>query len=759
MWRPRLAPLTAARRESGALTPGHPRRDDPAAPAALRAPRLSTHDASRRAVAGFVAVAVALLMGLVGAASPARADDGGSISGTVTGGHVSVFLYRQDDGGEWQYFGDDSGPDYSFTNLDAGTYTLYFGNSCANEYWGGGETIEQATPIVLGVGQQVSGLSTTIAASKAVLSGVVTDDAGNPVAGARVSAWKKNEFGYGSAGCEIGVSDSAGAFQITGLDAGTYTLSYAAHTQGYAEQWWDDEPWVEQTTWFEVRDGEHLTDRDARLTVGATISGVVTGAAGPVVGAEVVAYRRVPNAPFRDYWGETLQDSSSFGEYITARTDASGAYTLTGLQSGSYTLGFFSPEGGEYAREWWGDASARADAVGFAVVAGQDLTGRDAVLAAGASISGTVTGDDGALPGARVFAYRYEKTEPSGSVWWFAERGNEATTDDTGTYVISGLPAGTYTLGFEFPDATGGTTTEYWADQTALGSADSFTLAPGQALTGLDASPGISPAAITPGTPAVKGTAQVGRTLTADAGTWAPATVALTYQWLRNGSVISGQTAPTYRLVAADLGARISVRVTGALGASSVITTSATTSAVKAGALQAATPTLSGTAKVGSRLTAKTGTWTTGTTFTYQWLRDGVRIAGATRSTYTPSASDATRRLTVRVTGTKPGYTSAAKTSTSVAVAKGTLTTTKVTLSGKIKVGSRVTAVTGTWTPAPVTKKYQWYRNGKPITGATRSTYTPVKADAGKKLTVKVTGSRSGYTTAVRTSTATTVAR
>ena len=78
------------------------------------------------------------------------------------------------------------------------------------------------------------------------------------------------------------------------------------------------------------------------------------------------------------------------------------------------------------------------------------------------------------------------------------------------------------------------------------------------------------------------------------------------------------------------------------------------------------------------------------------------------------------------------------------------------TITGTAKVGSTLTAVPGTWGPAPVTLTYQWKANGVAIVGATASTYKPVAADAGKTLTVTVTGTKTGYTTASKTSAATT---
>jgi hypothetical protein len=72
---------------------------------------------------------------------------------------------------------------------------------------------------------------------------------------------------------------------------------------------------------------------------------------------------------------------------------------------------------------------------------------------------------------------------------------------------------------------------------------------------------------------------------------------------------------------------------------------------------------ISGSAKVGNTLTAKTGTTKPAATVSYQWLRSGHAIAGATQSTYTVAAGDAGRRLRVKVTYTLVGYKSVVKTS------------------------------------------------------------------------------------------------
>jgi hypothetical protein len=79
----------------------------------------------------------------------------------------------------------------------------------------------------------------------------------------------------------------------------------------------------------------------------------------------------------------------------------------------------------------------------------------------------------------------------------------------------------------------------------------------------------------------------------------------------------------------------------------------------------------------------------------------------------------------------------------------------KPIIEGTAKVGKKLKAKAGAWAPKGVKLTYQWYRSGKKITKATKATYTLGKADKGKRITVTVTGKKSGYTTAAKTSKAT----
>lgn len=262
---------------------------------------------------------------------------------------------------------------------------------------------------------------------------------------------------------------------------------------------------------------------------------------------------------------------------------------------------------------------------------------------------------------------------------------------------------------------------------------------------------------ITAPTPQIAGTGTVGSALTALVGSWAPAPVTLSYQWKRDGVAISGATAKTYLPVAADAGRNVTVTVTGSRAG--YLPISRTSSAKKMSNLQTLTsapvPQISGTGNMGSALTALVGSWGPApVSLAYQWFRDGAPIAGATGKTYSPVAADAGKNITVRVTGSKSGYTSVARTSAPKAMTALLTKAPTPLISGTGRVNSALTALVGTWAPAPVTLSYQWYRNGNAIPGATAKIYMPTAADAGKSITVKVTGSKQGYTPSARLSAA-----
>jgi len=78
-----------------------------------------------------------------------------------------------------------------------------------------------------------------------------------------------------------------------------------------------------------------------------------------------------------------------------------------------------------------------------------------------------------------------------------------------------------------------------------------------------------------------------------------------------------------------------------------------------------------GAAKVGKKLTVKTGSWhPSGVKITYRWYRNGVPITKAVHAKYTLKKVDGGTKITVTVTAKKAGYSTVAKTSTAKKIAK-----------------------------------------------------------------------------------------
>ncbi len=181
-------------------------------------------------------------------------------------------------------------------------------------------------------------------------------------------------------------------------------------------------------------------------------------------------------------------------------------------------------------------------------------------------------------------------------------------------------------------------------------------------------------------------------------------------------------------------------------------------------------PVVTGTAQVGQELTGTDGTWSPAPErITYQWVRNGDTIPGATSSTYRVTDADVGARLRLEVRVFRDGYLSglngskdtervvpdpnatptptptptpeptptATPTPTPTAMPPAPLPTKAPAVKGKPRVGKKL-KVTIASLPG-VTVKIQWFRNGKKIKKATKASYKVTAKDRGKKLRVKIT--------------------
>lgn len=252
------------------------------------------------------------------------------------------------------------------------------------------------------------------------------------------------------------------------------------------------------------------------------------------------------------------------------------------------------------------------------------------------------------------------------------------------------------------------------------------------------------------------GSVAVGKKVTAKVS-GAPSGSKFKYQWRRNGQPIKGATHSSYTPVASDLNQRISVLVSGSKpGYFGLSYESLYSDKIVKGKFSVTkAPSISGKTVFGQTLKVNPGTRSSKPgKLTYQWLRDGKNIKGATKTSYKLGLADIGKKISVKVTASGTGFHSQTSTAAkNQLISKAKFVVKKSpTVSGKVKVGSKLTAKPGTWSPKPDKYSYQWYRSGAPISKATKSTYKVTSRDRGKVMYVKVTASKKGYISKTTTS-------
>lgn len=219
-----------------------------------------------------------------------------------------------------------------------------------------------------------------------------------------------------------------------------------------------------------------------------------------------------------------------------------------------------------------------------------------------------------------------------------------------------------------------------------------------------------------------------------------------TYQWLKGGVALPGATAAQLTLAAitlADAG-RYAVIVTNIAG--SATSREALVSVTPATAIIVGRGPESLSVAIGQPATFSVSVATGSTPLTYQWLRNGTPIAGATLGSYSIAAvstADA-GAYTVTVSNVLGSVTAPSATLTVTPALAPTITTQplaqNVAFSGTILLS---VAVSGT--PAFT---YQWRRDGVAIDGATSGSYTVINATpAHNGVYTVVVGNRAGTVT------------
>jgi hypothetical protein len=455
---------------------------------------------------------------------------------------------------------------YTFSGLLSGTYSvLLAANGGTNEtqyedtinsdlvtdptdVWDGSSGLSVSQPT--GTGYSLSTGGTTAVPGNVALpaptsiSGTVTTG-GNPAPNASVELYDTSGNPIDDGGAVTGTD---GTYTIGGLLPGSYKVGFL-NNFNLAFQYYNNVSTLSGATTLSPTAAVPSTGINATLVVGGSITGtVVNSAKAAVPGVEV---------DLLDASGNVLDDTA---------TQADGSYTLAGIPTGSYYVEFIS-EGNftpQLQDQYYPGSQTQGSATAVAVTAGKATPNIDAELLPITTGSQTTT-----VVNTTTTTVATPIPTIAGSV-----------------PTISGTAKVGYTLTAKTGVWTAGTTFRYqwYASGRAITGATSatFKLAAAEYRTAIQVivtgaesgfystiatsagTKAVVAGTLTTRVPTIAGTKKVGDRLTAKPGIWTAGTK-FTYQWYANGKAIKGATKSTFRLVAAEQGKRITVRVTGKL--------------------------------------------------------------------------------------------------------------------------------------------------------------------------------------------------
>jgi hypothetical protein len=237
----------------------------------------------------------------------------------------------------------------------------------------------------------------------------------------------------------------------------------------------------------------------------------------------------------------------------------------------------------------------------------------------------------------------------------------------------------------------------------------------------------------------------------------------LSYQWYRGSSAISGAKSSRYTPTASDVGKLLKVKVTATSSFFATKYFYSDSVSVAIGDAPSATVIIghsTPTVQPATKLSVNIAGFPSGTSVSYKWKSStdsGATwsyISGATKSSYTVPTSAVGKDITVDVVGKKSGYTTANLTAASSVEVQATSDIAwfeAPTLAGAPIVGTTLKINPGTLNLSGASLRYQWLANGLEIPGATASSIVPTPSLFGHTLSVQVTASKAGFTSAVAT--------
>jgi len=692
----------------------------------------------------------------------------GRVAGTVTNtknepvAGANVLLLSAEFGGVEQSVITGEHGEYTIPNVEPGSYKVEFsaGQTCTvsgctsqpyvSQFWQDKATLNEAEPITVTAEHATEGINAKLIEGGSI-TGKVVNTAGEPAGGVTVQVLDATT----GAGVASGSTNETGDYNVVGLPTGSYRVEFSNSI--YVTQFYNDKATFAEAEAIAVEVEHAVEGINATMHKPGAISGRVINAKGePVIGAEVGVFGESGGSWFVVAFGGTSE---------------TGEYTISNLTPGKYKVGFFPPScvpGACYVPQYYKNKPTLAEAETVTTEVDKTTEHVDATLNEGGSIAGKVTNGKGEpLAGVQVSVLEGTGSSPATVA--------SATTEATGEYTITQLPAGSYRLSFASGPCPGPScyTTQYYNGKRTLEEATTVEVQPEHTVERINASmvpPETSPPVNTT-PPTITGEARQGQKLTEVNGTWTNAPISYSYRWLRcSGATCSAiATGQTYTLTSEDVGHTIKVEeeAFNEVGPGSPATSVTTSTVLPVAPTNTAAPKISGEAREGQSLTATEGGWEPASSvstlaYSYRWERcDGTgnscsTISSAITTMYKLTSEDVGHTIKVEVTASNAGGSGspAASTATSSVLPRAPINTAPVAIAGEAREGQTLKATEGGWEPpssvSTITYTYHWLRcdstgsNCSAITGATNQTYTLTPTDVGHTIRVETVATNAG---------------
>ncbi|MCP4214431.1 MAG: hypothetical protein GY765_07225, partial [bacterium] len=399
-----------------------------------------------------------------------RLEPGGVIKGRVldAGGNGIANIYVEvfDENG-FYLSGDETAPDGNFfvpgltTGVCKIAFNCYGTGNYVDEWYDDKDGMDSADVFRATAGREYE-LPDVVLADGAKIRGTITNG-GMGLEGIYAIAFRLSDGASWYA-----FSDSSGDYAIYNLPAAEYKVRFQSHSN-YISEWYNDRPDEASADILGLAEGRELPGIDAEMQLGGSIKGTVTDSTGnPLAMVDVVVKTDDEEA----YW---------------AITDGLGNYTVDVLPTGTYKTLFdpgylnyyYDPtDSNNYVYQWYDNAETFNTAANIQVNVSQTVSGLDARLQEGGSITGNITNFNGdPVSNANIRVYRTGMEDVGYTLNVFS--------DGMGSYRVKGLVAGDYFVVFDALNL--GYDLEYYDNAATEAEATPVSVPATGQVTGIDA--------------------------------------------------------------------------------------------------------------------------------------------------------------------------------------------------------------------------------------------------------------------------------